>query len=129
MLYRQKNKQPSSVLGERPTVLCGLTSSMEDTSQLTEFVASTVQVSCVVIALLWPFPGRPSPAVCVEEAGDGPGCSGHPISSISCAQRSICNRSRCSYISIHPPDLLDLILKLCWPSASPGDELKPHCCH
>lgn len=23
-----------------------------------------------------------------------------------------------------PPDLLDLILKLCWPSASPGDELK-----
>lgn len=78
---------------------------------------------CPPVAI--PRPAKSS-SVCVEKVGDGPGWSGHPITRISCAQRSSCNRSQCSYISTLSPDLLDLILELCWPSSSPGDELKSY---
>lgn len=108
MLDKQKNKQPSSVLGEWPTVLRGLTSSMWDRSQWTEFVTSTVQVSCVVIALLWPFPGQPSAALCVCEGWRWSRLVWPPPHQHQLCQRSSCNSSCCSYISTHP--------QICWTS-------------
>lgn len=51
-----------------------------------QFVTRTVWVSHVVIALLWPFPGQPGPALCVcTRLEVGQAGLGHAVTSMSCA--------------------------------------------